>query len=366
MGHHDMGVVTSCTTDSMCDDHMSCTVDHCGVSMMCTHADTCGTGMHCTATGCAAGGSCSSDTDCDDHIDCTLDSCGSSHTCNHDALDMRCSDAGAGYTCDPTMGCVRTGCGADADCNDHVDCTLDSCNASHMCNHDLVDSLCADAGAGARCSLSGCSVLPATCLMDSDCADGNFCNGDEICMGMELGCAPATAVRNCDDSDTCTVDMCDPTLPTDVADGGRPSVGRCVHTCTGTPTGCPMCPTGPIDYNGMYTLSPSVHQLCGLARTDSFTTLTSVTFTYSPPVALTVTAGMLSMTQMPAPSDGTFDATVVISGGCEEHYELMGMFTDADHFTATFSADFVDTTGFGIGCGTCSFWSTDVTGTRVP
>lgn len=361
-GGHDSGPVTSCSSESMCDDHMSCTIDHCGSSMMCTHADTCAAGMHCAATGCVTGSSCMLDIECEDHIDCTLDSCGSTHTCNHDALDSRCADAGAGYTCMAGMGCVRTGCAVTADCDDHVACTLDSCSSMHMCVHDLVDTLCTTAGD--HCTLSGCSHLPSTCTSDPDCSDGLFCNGDEICLSAELGCSAATTPRSCDDSDPCTMDMCDATAPTSLPDGGTSGMGRCVHSCI-MPTGCPMCPTGPIDYNGTYSLSPTVHQSCGLALSDSFTTLTSVHFTYSPPAALNVMAGMLSMSQVPAPSGGSFDVTVVISGGCEEHYELMGMFTDADHFTATFTATFVDTTGLGIGCGSCTFWSMDTTGTRT-
>src|SRR6185295_10359043 len=222
------------------------------------------------------------------------------------------------------------GCGTDGDCDDHVDCTLDSCNASHMCVHDLLDTRCADAGAGARCTAGGCSVLPTSCTSDTDCDDHLFCNGHEICMG-EMGCFPATAAVDCGDTSMCTDDSCDPTMPTDGVAG---SMGRCVHTCTMVPSGCPSC-TPAMGHDGTYSLSPST-DWCSFATGPS--SITSAHFdSSSGQLRVRINAvGMRSvtMTQTPAPSGDNFDVTVSVGGGCVENYELVGMFTDATHFTA--------------------------------
>jgi hypothetical protein len=47
----------------------------------------------------------------------------------------------------------------------------------------------------------------ATCTLDSDCADGNLCNGVETCSNGS--CQPGTA-PDCGDQSACTTDTCDP------------------------------------------------------------------------------------------------------------------------------------------------------------
>jgi hypothetical protein len=55
---------------------------------------------------------------------------------------------------------------------------------------------------------------PQECYVDDNCADGVFCNGEEVCYTGECrdGADP-----DCDDSDACTSDSCDKSLD------------RCVH-----------------------------------------------------------------------------------------------------------------------------------------
>src|SRR5262249_14925594 len=48
---------------------------------------------------------------------------------------------------------------------------------------------------------------PPQCLSDASCGDGNICNGVETCRA---GVCTAGTPLNCDDSDPCTVDSCDP------------------------------------------------------------------------------------------------------------------------------------------------------------
>jgi len=60
------------------------------------------------------------------------------------------------------------------------------------------------------------------CLFDSECADGNLCNGIERCIA---GACQAGAPLQCDDGDACTVDSCEPTA-------------GCAHHDTACPTAC--------------------------------------------------------------------------------------------------------------------------------
>src|SRR5690349_1099928 len=68
--------------------------------------------------------------------------------------------------------------------------------------------------------------LVRACLVDSECADANLCDGVERCVAG--ACQPGPPLQ-CDDGDPCTVDGCDP------------SAG-CVHHDTACPTTC-----GPAD-----------------------------------------------------------------------------------------------------------------------
>jgi hypothetical protein len=66
------------------------------------------------------------------------------------------------------------------------------------------------------------------CFQDSDCADGNVCNGIERCLASV--CAPSAPIP-CDDGDPCTLDACDPTI------GCSHAEELCPADCTGLPDG---------------------------------------------------------------------------------------------------------------------------------
>lgn len=72
-------------------------------------------------------------------------------------------------------------CATSTDCDDGVDCTVDRC---------VEDGYCQNINDNAAC------------------ADGDFCNGEEIC-DHTLGCLPPTRPESCDDRDVCTLDLCD-------------------------------------------------------------------------------------------------------------------------------------------------------------
>ncbi|MEO6025294.1 MAG: hypothetical protein ABIR79_00315 [Candidatus Binatia bacterium] len=67
----------------------------------------------------------------------------------------------------------------------------------------------------------GPAAAQLTCLSDSQCADGDLCNGIEHC---EAGsCVASTAALICDDGDPCTNDTCNPTAGCAHADVACPA-----------------------------------------------------------------------------------------------------------------------------------------------
>lgn len=350
----------SCTTDLDCDDGHECTIDSCGVSNLCRHDEVdelCTGDLVCEAgRGCVSSASCASDTDCDDSIACTTDSCGVGGICNHIPVNARCA---AGETCDTSMGCVAPSgaCATDADCDDDVACTRDTCGADRTCSNTALDELC-DTAAGERCSATAGCFIPMPCTTEADCQDGNFCNGRERCTA-EFGCAPAEAPVMCNDSDDCTLEMCDPTLPND---DDPTQTGACsTPVCDRSRPEC-GCPTTGPTCSGRFSLpGASGSCLLGLIAWD----FTDVTFTNTGGV-IEVTGWTVASTieaqEMadPGPACPAINASTTLDGTCTEVYRIAGTFTDDDTFTGTFSATFTGD------CLTCTSRSVPVTGTRIP
>lgn len=361
-----------CNSDPTCDDGFECTIDTCGADNLCRHVEIderCGAGEVCeSGRGCVTSASCDTDEECDDSIACTVDSCGAGNICNHIAVNERC---GAGETCDRSMGCVGpTGCTTDAECDDGVACTRDVCTAGGTCSHNALNELC-DTGAGERCHQTRGCYAPMPCDTAADCDDGDFCNGAEICT-PEFGCEPAPTTRVCDDSDACTVDSCDPTAGTG---------GMCVFACDSSrpECGCPL----PSDCSGRFMISPALMYACpgdslgglicpmNVAGYD----MTDATFAMEPGLLVITPTRVwsqgISMGQLEdreSPVCPEFDALFENPGGCIERYRLQGAFTDADHFTATFTREYIDSDGASCGLCGCDTAPTSfsVTGTRIP
>ena len=83
----------------------------------------------------------------------------------------------------------------------------------------------------------------ATCTLDSDCADGNLCNGVETCS--DGTCQPGTT-PDCNDASACTSDACDPVAGcthtvVDCNDNDACSVDSCdvLSGCAHLPVSCP-------------------------------------------------------------------------------------------------------------------------------
>ena len=85
------------------------------------------------------------------------------------------------------------------------------------------------------------------CTLDSDCADGNLCNGVETCSGG--ACQPGTP-PDCSDVNACTTDACDPSLGCTHTSLSCDDNDACTTDACDTLTGCAhqavTCPQGQI------------------------------------------------------------------------------------------------------------------------
>jgi hypothetical protein len=108
----------------------------------------------------------------------------------------------------PGFGC-RTApapCTVDAECRDEVRCTLDFCRDATACTHEPQPSLC-DAGEICLPAVGCIPEPPTSCETPADCEVGAFCIGEWSCA-PEFGCQ-FVSLRDCDDGDECTIDVCD-------------------------------------------------------------------------------------------------------------------------------------------------------------
>ncbi len=123
---------------------------------------------------------------CDDGFPCTVDICDVTTGCTHDLATGPCDD---GSACTTNDACAGGACsGTVLVCDDGNPCTQDSCSISTGCKTSL--------------------------LTGTGCSDGDFCTVGDVC---QKGVCAATAVV-CDDKNPCTADACDP------------ATGNCTYT----------------------------------------------------------------------------------------------------------------------------------------
>ncbi len=263
-----------CTPDSV-----ACTVDTCDEATdSCLHTpqdSLCSDGLFCNGAercdpllGCVAGvNPCPPDS-----VNCTLDSCDeAADVCLHTPQDSLCTDGlfcNGLERCDPVQGCLA---GTNPCPPDSVNCTIDSCDeAADLCLHTPSDAQCSDGqfcNGAERCHpLIGCKAGPNPCPPDSigctldscdeatdmclhtpvntQCDDGQYCNGAEICnpgIGCIGGANPCPP-----DSNSCTIDACDEATDTC---SHTPSDSLCSDElyCNGVETCHPVlgCQDGP-------------------------------------------------------------------------------------------------------------------------
>ena len=246
--------VTAVADGTSCDDGSACTeADACRGGACVGGAPTvCDDGNPCTDDACDAASGCSftpNQAPCDDGSACTTGDVCAQGSCSGQAL--ACPDAGpcSQGVCDPNAGCVQVIAADGATCDDGDDCTQgdtcqggtcrgtsvcecvtsadcpddgDACNGFPTCDaqgHCVVDPatiiICPDAAGG--CGATTCDPASGQCVPTSvdgaPCDDSDPCTVSDACQGgLCVG-----QVSDCDDSNACTTDACDP--PT----------GTCVH-----------------------------------------------------------------------------------------------------------------------------------------
>ncbi len=226
--------VLECFNDATCDDGLDCTQDRClfelglpGTPGKCRNQQLCSDGNACTVNDCDPGSdTCvSSPRDCDDADQCTIDDCDGDDGCSYSPVDCFDADICTIDSCDPVTGCINP----PINCSDGIECTTDLCDPVTGCAH--VDNC--PGGQVCSESLGRCTT---ECFDDNECDDGlactldrclfelglpgtpGFCRNNDTCMGGDT-CSPEVCGTggvcipqplDCDDTDPCTLDVCDP------------------------------------------------------------------------------------------------------------------------------------------------------------
>jgi len=149
-------VSNGCEKVFLCDDGDPCTIDTCQSNGTCSHAPK----------NCSVGGNLCSNNVCVNGV------------CDNNS-PKNCSDGDmcAKFTCNLTVGCVKTPFTAK-DCDDHNACTNDTCVSSQGCVH--INATC---GTGDLCTnitcnpIKGCQGNPKVCPTSDRCKIGKCSNG---------------------------------------------------------------------------------------------------------------------------------------------------------------------------------------------
>ena len=154
--------------------------------------------------------------DCTDNNPCTLgDSCKLGQCIPESLVECPQGQCSQSY-CDPDLGeCVAetiangTICAADDPCIILAQCRDGLCHPEiyRTCNDGdpcTTDACLSTTGDCEHTTITPCSQ----CESDSDCDDGDLCNGSETCS-EDSGCQVGPALV-CNDGDECTEDHCDP------------------------------------------------------------------------------------------------------------------------------------------------------------
>jgi YVTN family beta-propeller protein len=263
-----------CAVADDCNDANPCTDDACNtVTGACVHTDNtapCTDGNACTIADVCAAGTCTAGTpaDCSDGNPCTNDSCDSeTGACGYASNTASCSDGNACTTDDTCQGGSCVG-GAAPNCNDGNGCTDDGCDPATGCTHANNTAPCNDGNActtsdvcqggacaggtppdcsdGNACTDDACDPASGCTHTNNaaSCSDGNACTTGDVCQG---GSCVGGAAPDCNDSNPCTDDSCNPATGCVHADNSAPcdDDNACTlndacqgGTCTGAPLVC--------------------------------------------------------------------------------------------------------------------------------
>ncbi len=221
-------------TGFSCDDGSICTTDSCDPEKGCVYTPTtlpCDDKNPCTASDTCANGACvglalQAAQICDDLNPCTTESCDAITGCQYALNTAPCEDGNlctSGDTCFNGVcnsGVSSCACTNDVECQQYED--NDLCNGKLFCDQTGAQSLCkvnpmsvvtCDGGADSACSQNQCEKSTGKCQyvqtnegLACD-ADGTICTTSDSCKGGN--CVPGPLL-NCDDTNPCTTDSCDP------------------------------------------------------------------------------------------------------------------------------------------------------------
>ncbi|MEM9194292.1 MAG: putative metal-binding motif-containing protein [Myxococcota bacterium] len=232
-----IGVLSACSggdpESTLCLGDAECGFAEACVDGFCVERGRCGDGMLDAEEECDDGNlegldgceqdcrfSCREDAECDDGNPCNGVEMCDRNRCDPSPMPadgVACSmPDGAGGLC-RSASCVAEGCGDGMVDGDEV------CDDGNDVDGDGCDTDC-----------------EPTCIEDTQCSDGNPCNGEETCDTATSLCTPGTPLE-CDDDNPCTANECDPMSGCDFplidADGdGRAasSLGACGEDCDDT------------------------------------------------------------------------------------------------------------------------------------
>ncbi len=214
-----------------CSDNDPCTLDDICVNQVCTGTViVCNDGLDCTSDACSDGlcastvntGWCLIGGDC--IADGTVNPSNPCDICDTDRLQVNwTSNDGAvcddGNQCSSDDACVSRICrGTDYGCEDAIACTVDACDGTGGCTHDVASGWCMIDGncvqEGETNTWNSCLVCDGTAdplawsdNVDAPCDDGDLCTWPDDCDGSV--CTGVAAP--CDDGLECTSQACDGT-----------------------------------------------------------------------------------------------------------------------------------------------------------
>ncbi len=183
---------TNCSTSnpSVCNDGDACTVDDCAAGL-CVHRPKF----------------------CDDNNACTVDSCSNGQCITTPKI---CDDGNPNTSdsCDMAMGCVFT-CIEGTSCDDGNICTIED-KCAYITNINVFQCLggkskCNDGDSNTfdTCNINTgeCTFAPVVCPGTTSCDDGNLCTTNDQCSSNQC----KGVKKACDDGNSSTVDTCTPT-----------------------------------------------------------------------------------------------------------------------------------------------------------
>ena len=172
---------------SDCNDGNPCTADSCDKAKgcaslpvdptVCDDGNLCTTGEKCAAGTCSGG----SAVVCSNDNPCTVQACAASTGLCGAKLKGDGSPCSDGKACTASDTCSKGWCAGKEQCDDANPCTQDACDAAGKCAHT---------GSGSAA-----------------CDDGDKCTTNDKCAGGK--CQGAAVLSLCDDSNSCTTDVCD-------------------------------------------------------------------------------------------------------------------------------------------------------------